>query len=184
MAKEKTLSSKEAKILLEKLEDRFKKNSPRHKNIKWENVKARLENNPGKLWSLNEMEKTGGEPDVVAQDKKSGGFIFFDCAEESPKPRRSLCYDRKALDERKEFKPKNSAVDMANEMGVEMLTEEQYRYLQTLGKFDSKTSSWLLTPPAIRKLGGAILLTFALTMFLYITMAHHPIMQEEDSGRL
>lgn len=128
---------------------------PRHGKLEWSKVQARLEANAAKLWSLHEMEKTGGEPDVVGHDKKSGEYIFFDCSAESPK-RRSICYDRKALDSRKEHKPKNSAVDMADAMGVELLTEEQYRDLQKLGEFDLKTSSWVLTPPGIRKLGGAI----------------------------
>lgn len=128
----------------------------RHGKLDWGKVQARLEANAGKLWSLHEMEKTGGEPDVVGHDKKTGEYIFYDCSAESPKGRRSVCYDRKALDSRKEHKPKNSAVDMATAMGIELLTEEQYRELQKLGEFDLKTSSWVQTPPEIRKLGGAI----------------------------
>ena len=142
--------------LINILKDRFEKNMPRHKDLSWDKVQSRLEKNTDKLRSLNEMEKTGGEPDVVSFDKKTGEYIFFDCSEETPKERRSLCYDRKALDDRKKFKPKDSAIDMANAMGIEMLTEEQYRFLQELGDFDLKTSSWLKTPTDIRKLGGAI----------------------------
>ena len=125
-------------------------------DIEWVKVKARLEANPEKLWSLDEMETTGGEPDVVGYDKKTGEYIFYDCSAESPKERRSLCYDREALESRKEHKPKNSAIDMAAEMGIELLTEEQYRELQMLGEFDLKTSSWIKTPSAIRELGGAV----------------------------
>ena len=128
----------------------------RHKGLEWAKVRARLEANAEKLWSLNEMERTGGEPDVVGQDKKTGEYVFYDCSAESPKGRTSLCYDREALDSRKEHKPKNSAMDMAAAMGVELLTEEQYQELQKLGDFDTKTSSWLKTPGDIRKLGGAI----------------------------
>jgi hypothetical protein len=128
----------------------------RHKGLEWAKVQAKLEANPEKLWSLNEMERTGGEPDVVGHEKKTGKYIFNDCAEESPKGRRSLCYDGKALESRKEFKPKDTAVDMAAAMGIELLTEDQYRELQKLGNFDTKTSSWLKTPAEIRKLGGAI----------------------------
>jgi hypothetical protein len=128
----------------------------RHKRLDWSTVRTRLEANPDKLWSLNEMEKTGGEPDVVGQDDTSGEYIFFDCSAESPKGRRSVCYDREALDARKEHKPRTSACDMATAMGIEMLSEDQYRALQTLGSFDTKTSSWVNTPSAIRKLGGAI----------------------------
>ena len=128
----------------------------RHKGLEWSKVQAKLESNAEKLWSLNEMERTGGEPDVVEYDKRSGEYIFYDCSAESPKERRSLCYDREALNSRKEFKPANSAIDMAAEMGIELLTEEQYRQLQELGNFDLKTSSWVKTPAAIRKLGGAV----------------------------
>lgn len=142
--------------LLETLKERFEKNMYRHKAINWADVHSKLISNQAKLNSLNEMEMTGGEPDVVDFDSKTGEYIFFDCSAESPKKRRSLCYDREALDARKEHKPANSAVDMANAMGIEILTEQQYRYLQTLGKFDLKTSSWVKTPPEIRKLGGAV----------------------------
>lgn len=143
-------------VLLQTLQDRFGKNMNRHKGLDWTNVLAKLEANKDKLWSLNEMEMSGGEPDVVGYDKKTGEFIFYDCSAESPKERRSFCYDRAALDSRKEFKPKNSAIDMAAAMNIELLTEEEYRVLQTLGKFDLKTSSWIKTPDAIRKLGGAL----------------------------
>jgi len=142
------------------LKARFEKNMNRHKALEWPKVKARLEANSEKLWSLNEMETTGGEPDVVGHDKKSGEYIFFDCSAESPKGRRSVCYDREALESRKEHKPKNSAVGMADDMGIELLTEEQYLELQKLGDFDAKTSSWLKTPSDIRKLGGAICADF------------------------
>ena len=152
----KKLSAVETGKLLETLKARFEKNMGRHKGIDWAKLQARLEANAEKLASLSEMERTGGEPDVVGQDKKTGEFIFFDCSAESPKDRRSFCYDREALDSRKENKPKNSALDMAETIGVEMLTEEEYRELQTLGSFDLKTSSWVKTPPEIRKLGGAI----------------------------
>ncbi|HEY0899983.1 MAG TPA: DUF4256 domain-containing protein, partial [Sphingobacteriaceae bacterium] len=135
-------------------------NKNRHQGLEWNAVQARLEADPDKLWSLNQMEQTGGEPDVVGQDNSSGEFLFIDCAAESPSGRRSLCYDREALDSRKENKPENSAVDLADEMGIELLSEEQYRELQKLGKFDTKTSSWLKTPPEIRKLGGAIFADF------------------------
>ena len=142
--------------LLNTLKTRFEKNMKRHQRLEWPKVQARLEANPDKMRSLEEMETTGGEPDVVAQDKKTGEFIFYDCSAETPKGRRSLCYDADARDSRKEFKPKNSAMDMAAAIGIELLTEGQYRELQTLGEFDTKTSSWLKTPPNIRKLGGAI----------------------------
>lgn len=138
------------------VKDRFERNMTRHKGIEWAKVEARLKANPEKLRSLNEMENTGGEPDVVGFDQKTGEFIFYDCSPESPKGRRSLCYDDEALDSRKENKPDGSAVDMAETMGVEILTEEQYRELQGVGKFDTKTSSWVRTPAAIRKLGGAV----------------------------
>ena len=152
----KTLSPQQQDELLGILMNRFEQNKERHKGIKWSEISAKLEAAPEKLWSLNEMETSGGEPDVVAFDKKTGEYIFFDCAAESPKGRRSLCYDRAALDSRKENKPKNSAMDMAAAMGIEMLTEEDYRNLQQLGAFDTKTSSWVHTPSDIRKLGGAI----------------------------
>ena len=142
--------------LLETLRARFEKHMDRHKGVAWADVQARLESNAEKLRSLGEMEKTGGEPDVIGRDKKTGEFIFYDCSAESPKGRRSLCYDREARAARKEAKPRSSAIDMAAAMGIELLTEEQYRELQNLGEFDTKTSSWVQTPPAIRKLGGAI----------------------------
>lgn len=150
------LSAKQASELIDLLKLRFEKNTKRHKGIEWSKVEARLKTNTDKLWSLNEMERTGGEPDVVGQDKKTGTYIFYDCSAESPAGRRSLCYDLEALDSRKEFKPADTAFDMAAAMGVEMLNEEEYRSLQTLGNFDAKTSSWLKTPDAIRKHGGAI----------------------------
>jgi hypothetical protein len=142
--------------LLRTLKARFEKNMNRHESIKWAKVQAKLDTGTQRLWSLNEMERTGGEPDVVGYDKKTGEYIFYDCSAESPKGRRSVCYDRDGLESRKEHKPKNSAIDMATAMGIELLTEEQYRELQTLGQFDTKTSSWLKTPSDIRKLGGAI----------------------------
>lgn len=150
------MNAKQRDELINTLKTRFEKNMPRHKGIDWAKVQAKLEANPNKLKSLNEMEKTGGEPDVVGFDKKSGEFIFVDCAEESPKGRRSTCYDKAALDSRKEHKPENNAVDMAKAMGIEILTEEEYRDLQTLGEFDLKTSSWIKTPAEIRKLDGAL----------------------------
>jgi hypothetical protein len=152
----KKLSSEQRDELLKTLKTRFEKNMNRHKGIEWAKVQAKLEANPEKLWALDDMEVTGGEPDVVGYDKKTGEYIFYDCSAESPKERRSLCYDRDALNSRKEHKPKNSAIDMAAEMGIEILTEEQYLQLQKLGKFDAKTSSWLKTPDDVRKLGGAI----------------------------
>ena len=142
--------------LLKVLKARFEKNMNRHKGIEWDKVQARLEANNEKLWSLNEMERTGGEPDIVGYDNKTGEYIFYDCSAESPVSRRSLCYDREALDSRKEHKPKNNAIDMAAAMGIELLTEEQYRHLQKPGEFDTKTSSWVKTPSDIRRLGGAI----------------------------
>ncbi|HKR10616.1 MAG TPA: DUF4256 domain-containing protein [Pyrinomonadaceae bacterium] len=152
----KTLSPAQREELLTTLKTRFEKNMNRHKGLDWTKVQAKLEANAEKLWSLNEMESTGGEPDVVAHDKKSGEYTFCDCSTESPKGRRSVCYDREALDARKENKPKDSAVNMAASMGIEILTEGQYRDLQKLGSFDTKTSSWIQTPSDIRKLGGAI----------------------------
>jgi hypothetical protein len=152
----KELSAKQREELLGVLKARFEKNLNRHKGLEWAKVQARLEANAEKLWSLNEMERTGGEPDVVGQDKKTGEHIFFDCSAQSPKGRVSFCYDREALDSRKEHKPKNSVIDMAAEMGVELLTEEEYFALQKLGEFDTKSSSWVKTPAAIRELGGAI----------------------------
>lgn len=154
--------------LLDILKTRFEKNSKRHKGIEWNKVQVRLEADPGKLWSLHEMELSGGEPDVVGQDKKTGECIFCDCSEESPKGRRSVCYDNEALESRKEHKPKDSAMAMAAAMGIEVLTEEQYRELQQLGKFDLKTSSWVRTPAGIRELGGALFCDRRYdTVFLY-----------------
>jgi hypothetical protein len=153
---DKRMSPEQAKVLLGALKARFEKNMNRHKGLEWAQVQARLEANPEKLWSLNEMERTGGEPDLVGHDKKTGEYIFYDCAADSPKGRRSLCYDREALDARKEHKPKNNAMDMAAAMGVALLTEEEYRELQKLGHFDTKSSSWVQTPSPIRKLGGAL----------------------------
>jgi hypothetical protein len=154
--KKKELSAKQREELLGILKTRFEKNMNRHKGRKWTDILTKLEKNSVKLWSLNEMEKTGGEPDVVVFDKKSKEIIFCDCSPESPAGRRSLCYDRAALNSRKEHKPKNSAMDLAEEMGIEMLTEEEYMQLQQLGKFDQKTQNWLKTPDAIRKQGGAL----------------------------
>ena len=156
MKNKKDLASKQQQELLNTLKSRFEKNMNRHKGIEWAKVQAKLQANNEKLWSLNEMEKTGGEPDVVGHDKKTGEYIFYDCSAESPKDRRSFCYDREALNSRKEHKPKDSAMDMAAAMGIELLTEEEYRELQKLEKFDTKTSSWIKTPSEIRKLGGAV----------------------------
>ena len=156
MAKQKALSAKQVAELLATLQARFEKNTIRHRDQQWAKVAARLEAKPEKLWALSEMERTGGEPDVVGYDNRSGEFIFYDCAAESPQGRRSLCYDREALDSRKENKPKGSALEMSASFGIELLTEEQYRELQRMGKFDGKTSSWIQTPAAIRKLGGAL----------------------------
>jgi hypothetical protein len=155
-SQKKVLSAGQREELLGALKARFEKNMSRHKGLEWAKVQAKLEAKPAKLWSLHEMERTGGEPDVVGQDGKTGETIFYDCSAESPKDRRSICYDRAALDSRKENKPKDTALDMAAAMGIEILTEEQYRELQKLGNFDTKTSSWLKTPAEIRKLGGAI----------------------------
>src|SRR4028119_1212789 len=152
----KELSPEQREKLLTALKARFEKNMNRHKGLEWANVQAKLEANTEKLWSLDEMETTGGEPDVVGHDKKTGEYIFYDCCAESPKGRRSVCYDREALESRKEHKPENNAIDMAAAMGIELLTEEQYRELQELGEFDSKTSSWVQTPTDIRELGGAL----------------------------
>jgi Protein of unknown function (DUF4256) len=152
----KELSPEQHEELLSALKGRFERNMNRHKGFEWAKVHAKLEANPEKLWSLREMERTGGEPDVVGYDKSTGEYIFFDCSAESPNGRRSVCYDREGLDLRKEHKPENNAIDMAAAMGIELLTEEQYRDLQKLGNFDTKTSSWLTTPADIRKLGGAL----------------------------
>lgn len=152
----KDMKAKEREELLSLLKARFEKNMNRHKGLEWSKVQAKLQANAEKLWSLNEMEQTGGEPDVVGHDKKTGEYIFYDCSAESPKGRRSVCYDGAALQSRKEHKPKNSAMDMAAAMGIELLSEAQYRELQKLGEFDTKTSSWVQTPSDIRKLGGAL----------------------------
>jgi hypothetical protein len=164
------LSSQQSEELLETLKTRFEKNINRHSGVEWAKVESKLQANPGKLWSLNEMERTGGEPDVFKPEnsKNTGEYIFYDCSAESPKGRRSLCYDREALNSRKEFKPANSAMDLAAQMGIELLTEEQYRGLQQVGSFDLKTSSWVNTPSNIRKLGGAVFCDRRYdTVFLY-----------------
>jgi hypothetical protein len=169
----KELSPEQHEELLRALKARFEKNMNRHKGLEWAKIRAKLEANPDsyrdeKLWSLNEMERTGGEPDVVGHDEKTGEYIFYDCSPESPKDRRSLCYDREGLESRKEHKPENNAIDMAAAIGIELLSEEQYRELQKLGNFDTKTSSWLKTPPDIRKLGGAIFADYRYsTVFVY-----------------
>jgi hypothetical protein len=155
-ATKKKLSPEQREELLKVLKARFEKNMNRHKGLEWAKVQAKLDANPGKLWSLDEMEITGGEPDVVGHDKKTGEYLFYDCSAESPKGRRNVCYDHEALESRKEHKPGNSAIEMAADMGIELLTEEQYRELQKLGNFDTKTSSWVKTPSDIRKLGGAL----------------------------
>jgi hypothetical protein len=162
------LSAEQHTKLLGILKSRFEKNRSRHEGLSWDNLQERLENNSDKVWSLHEMERTGGEPDVVGYDKNTGEFIVVDCSAESPAGRRSLCYDREGQDSRKEFKPENNAMDMAADMGVELLTEEQYRGLQKLGNFDRKTSSWIKTPSPIRKLGGAFFAEFRYgTVFVY-----------------
>lgn len=164
----KQLSKDQNEELIQTLKTRFEKNKSRLKGLNWIEIEKRLLANPEKLWSLNEMEMSGGEPNVVARDKKSGTFIFFDCSVESPKGRRSVCYDHEALESRKEHKPKDSAIGMASDMGIEILTEEQYRALQKLGKYDTKTSSWIKTPAEIRNLGGAIFCDFRYdTIFVY-----------------
>jgi hypothetical protein len=155
-ATKKQLSPEQREELLRVLKVRFEKNMNRHKGLEWTKVQAKLEANTEKLWSLDEMEGTGGEPDVIGLDKKTGEYIFYDCSAESPKGRRSVCYDHEALESRKEHKPENSAIEMAADMGIELLSEEQYRELQKLGNFDTKTSSWIITPSDIRKLGGAL----------------------------
>jgi hypothetical protein len=163
-----SLSKKQRDELLKALKARFEKNMNRHKGLEWAPVQAKLEANSEKLCALNEMEKTGGEPDVVSHDKETGEYVFYDCSAESPKGRRSLCYDREALDSRKENKPKDNAIGMAAAMGVELLTEEQYRELQKRGNFDTKTSTWVKTPPSVRKLGGALFCDRRFdTVFLY-----------------
>ena len=164
----KKLSPEQSEELLSVLKARFEKNMKRHKGLEWAKVQAKLEANPEKLWSLDDMEETGGEPDVIGHDKKTGEYIFYDCSAESPKGRRSVCYDGEALESRKEHKPKNSATDMAAGMGIELLTEDQYRQLQELGEFDTKTSSWVQTPADIRELGGALFCDRRYdTVFLY-----------------
>lgn len=168
MSNKKKLSQVQSDDLLQELRARFEKNKNRHKDLDWAKIQTKLEANAEKLWSLSEMEKTGGEPDVIGYDKKADEYIFYDCSEETPKDRRSVCYDKKALDARKEHKPKNSAIEMANAMGIELLSEEQYRELQTLGHFDTKTSSWIQTPTSIRNLGGALFADFRYgTVFVY-----------------
>ncbi|QEE49017.1 DUF4256 domain-containing protein [Flavobacterium alkalisoli] len=167
MSNKKELSKDQAAELLQVLKARFEKNMNRHKGVEWDKVQAKLEASPQKLWSLDAMEETGGEPDVVGVDKKTGEYIFYDCSAESPK-RRSLCYDQEALESRKQHKPSGSAIDVSASMGIEILTEEEYRELQTLGKFDTKTSSWVKTPDNIRKLGGAVFCDRRYdTVFLY-----------------
>jgi hypothetical protein len=162
------LSLEQLEELLRTLKARFEKNIHRHKGLEWAKVQAKIEANTEKLWSLNEMEGTGGEPDAVGHDKKTGEYIFYDCSAESPKGRRSVCYDREALESRKKHKPENNAIDMATAMGIELLTEEQYRMLQKLENFDMKTSSWVQTPASIRKLGGAIFCDYRYdTVFVY-----------------
>jgi len=156
MAAKKQISAEKNTELLQTLKNRFEKNKSRHGNLDWSRIEAKLNLNPAKLWSLYQMENSGGEPDVVDYDEKTDEYIFFDCSAESPKGRRSFCYDREALDTRKEHKPQNDVITAAKEMGVELLSEEQYRYLQSLGKFDLKTSSWIKTPKDIRELGGAL----------------------------
>jgi hypothetical protein len=160
MQKAKDMEAQQREELLRALKTRFEKNMGRHKGLEWSNVQARLEAAPEKLWSLSEMERTGGEPDVVGLDAKTGEYIFYDCSAESPGGRRSVCYDREGLESRKEHRPENNAVDMAATMGIELLSEEEYRELQKLGKFDAKTSSWVKTPSDIRKLGGALFADF------------------------
>ncbi|MBN9654291.1 DUF4256 domain-containing protein [Halobacillus sp. GSS1] len=152
----KVLSLEEKEALLNVLKARFEKNKGRHEELEWAEVVAKLEGNPGKLWSLNEMERTGGEPDVVDYDQEKDAYIFYDCSKESPKGRRSVCYDRAALESRKKYKPETSAMELATSMGIDLLTEEQYRMLQELGEFDLKTSSWVSTPEKVRELGGAL----------------------------
>jgi hypothetical protein len=168
MENKKNVSSQEGKELLNTLKNRFQKNTNRHSNIEWSKVQVKLEVAPNKLWALNEMERTGGEPDVVDYDKNTDEYLFFDCSPESPSGRRSVCYDKEGLDSRKEFKPNNNAIDMADAMGITLLTEEQYRKLQQFGTFDAKTSSWIQTPSDIRKLGGALFADFRYgTTFIY-----------------
>lgn len=178
----KELSPAQRRELLQALQTRFQKNTSRHKGIEWAQVQAKLEANPGKLWSLNEMERTGGEPDVVGHDKNTGEYVFYDCSEQSPAERRSLCYDPEALESRKEAKPRDNAIGMAAAMGIELLTEEQYRELQKLGIFDTKTSSWIKTPPEIRKLGGALFCDRRYNTVSSITTARNLITLPEGSA--
>lgn len=175
MVDKKQLTQKQIELLLELLKNRFEKNTHRHKEIEWTNVRAKLIESPEKLWSLQEMENTGGEPDIIAYDQQKDEYLFVDCSLETPKGRRSLCYDREALESRKDHPPKNSAIDLANEMGIELLTEEQYFQLQQIEELDLKTSSWITTPAEIRKLGGAL---FAVGMVgsSFIIMGPNPIM--------
>jgi hypothetical protein len=168
----KELAPEQREELLQALKTRFKKNMNRHKGLDWAQVQAKLEANTEKLWSLNEMERTGGEPDVVSHDEKTGEYIFYDCSAESPKGRRNVCYDREGLESRKSFKPENNAIDMAAAMGIELLTEEQYRKLQEFGDFDTKTSSWVKTPSDVRKLGGAI---FADRRYDHVFVYHNSV---------
>ena len=164
----KNISPEEITTVLDILKTRFEKNTNRHLGIEWSKVQTKLESNPQKMWSLLQMEKTGGEPDVIGFDETTQEYIFVDCSTETPKERRSICYDHEALEKRKEYKPKNSAIHMATEMGIELLTEAQYRNLQTLGNFDTKSSSWIATPEKIRKLGGALFCDFRYdTVFVY-----------------
>jgi hypothetical protein len=181
MNNKKKLSSEQQEELLQTLKVRFEKNKNRHKGVEWTSVQTRLKANTTKLWSLYEMERTGGEPDVVDHDKKTGEYIFYDCSAESPKGRRSICYDGKALESRKEHKPENSAVDMAADMSIELLTEEQYRALQKLGKFDAKTSSWVKTPAVSENSKVLFFVITAMILFLYITTVPPLIMLSGDS---
>ena len=173
------LTLEQQEELISILNKRFEKNKKRHKDLDWKKIEAKLIAQPEKLWSLNEMERTGGEPDIVKYDSKKDSYLFMDCSSESPKDRRSLCYDRASLDARKEIKPSNTVKDMANEMGISLLNEEQYRLLQKLGPFDTKTSSWIETPDSIRKLGGVFLRTSDMITSLYTIMVLHLIMQQE-----
>jgi len=170
MMAKKYLTKKECETLMETLKIRFEKNMGRHKNIGWDKVGKKIINHPQKLWSLHQMEITGGEPDVIDYDKKTNEYVFYDCSSESPGGRRSICYDREGLESRKENRPKTSAIDMANEMGIKILNEEEYKNLQQLGNFDTKTSSWILTPDNIRTLGGAL---FADRRFNHVFIYHN-----------
>lgn len=168
MENKKTLSPEQHSALLETLKNRFEQNKNRHNDLEWAKIQAKLESSPEKMWSLNEMERTGGKPDVVGYDADTDEYLFYDCSAESPKDRRSFCYDQQALESRKEHKPKNSALAVATEMGIQLLSEEHYRHLQQVGHFDTKTSSWIQTPAEIRKLGGALFCDFRYnTVFVY-----------------